>query len=158
MEMEQRIENTLNWLFERYLENPTAAWNIATCNLNFSDNFIQEVYELGRFLTRKGFVKNAEFLEDGFNCTITMLGIKKVSNVLEEIKYKVLEGSIDGNKRSIMEILELEQEQFRIGLDYATYLKRIGIIECIFHRDDVFAEPTFYGKEWYEENRGKAVN
>jgi hypothetical protein len=151
------IDNTLNWLFEKYLEDPAGTWDIATsADHAYSD--IHTIHEVGKYLTKKGFVKNQEFLEEGFLCTITTLGINQVSNALAEVRYKILEASIEKNQKSIMEILEINPQHFKRGLDYATYLKRIGIIECIFHPNDIYAEPTFYGKEWYERNKAGLIN
>jgi hypothetical protein len=86
------------------------------------------------------------------------LGICQVSNVFSHVKFQILEASIERNKRSIMEILGIEPGHFKKVHDYATYLKRLGIIECIFHHNDVLAEPTFFGREWYQENKLNFVN
>jgi hypothetical protein len=152
----KKIDNTLSWLFERYLEDPSAAFDISKSD--GAENDIESIHELGRYLTKKGFVKNQEFLENGFLCTITTLGINQVSNTLSEVRYKILEASIENNKRSIMEILEINPGHFKRGLDYANYLKRTGVIECIIRQDDILAEPTFYGKEWYEANKTRLIN
>jgi hypothetical protein len=153
----QKIDNTLNWLFEKYMEDPSGSWDISK-SAEHSFNDVQSIHQVGKYLTQKGFVKNQEFLEDGFMCTITTLGISKISNALSEVKYKILQASIEENKRSVMEILEINPEHFKRGHDFATYLKRIGIIECIFLQNDIFAEPTFYGKEWYEANKPRLIN
>jgi hypothetical protein len=156
MEM-QRTHNTLSWLFERYLENPNGSWDI-TRSLHNECIDVQQIHELGQYLAEKGYVKHQEFLEDGFACTITTLGINQVSDEFSHVKFKILEASIERKTRSIMEILGIEPEHFKRVQDYATYLKRLGIIECIFHPNDVYAEPTFYGREWYEQNKLKFIN
>jgi hypothetical protein len=149
---------TLNWLLEKYLENPNAVCDITESMEAESANDVKQIHELGSYLAKKGFVKNHQALMNGFICSITTLGISQVSNVFTDVKYKILEASIEQQKRSIMEILGIEPGHFKKVHDYATYLKRLGIIECIFHPHDVFAEPTFYGREWYHENKLKFVN
>jgi hypothetical protein len=149
--------NTLNWLFERYHDDPNATWNIAY-GINEEVTAVEEIHELGNHLVKKGYVKNHETLKDGFSCSITTLGINQVSNVFSHVKFQILEASIKHNKRSIAEILGIEPHHSKKVHDYATYLKRLGIIECIFHKDDVLAEPTFFGREWYEENKLNFIN
>jgi hypothetical protein len=152
----KKIDNTLSWLFEKYLEDPSCTWDIT--HSAGEENDIHAIHELGRFLTSKGYVKNQEFHEAGFFCTITTLGISKVSNTLSEVRYKILEASIENNQRSVMEILDINPGHYKRGLDYATYLKRTGVIECIIRNNDILAEPTFYGKEWYEANKPRLIN
>jgi hypothetical protein len=154
----KEIDNTLNWLFEKYLEDPNGTWDIAQCPENENSSETDRLHHIGRFLANKGYVKNHSFLEQGFTCTITTVGISKVSDGLNEVKYKILSASIEEKKRSIMEILDIKPGHFQRVYDYATYLKRIGIIECIFHAHDVYAEPTYFGREWYEANRPRLVN
>lgn len=156
--MEVKITHkTLNWLLEKYFEDPNALWDISQ-SLEDIELEPDQIHELGNYLVNKGFVKNPQFLVNGFICSITTLGINQVSNVFMDIKYKILAGSIEGKKRSLMDILGIEPGHVKRVYDYATYLKRLGIIECIFHPNDVFAEPTFYGREWYEENKLKFIN
>ena len=143
----------LNWLLEKYFEDPNASWDIAHCVRDQEGMDMETVHELGNHLVKKGFVKNPQYLLSGFICTITVLGINQVSTIFTQVKYQVLAASIEDKKRSLMDILGIEPGQFRKVHDYATYLKRLGIIECIFHKDDVFAEPTFYGREWYQQNK-----
>lgn len=148
------INHTLTWLFERYKENPNASWDIANMN-----DHSQNVHELGEYLVRKGFVRNHTVLENGgFSCSITTLGITQVSNVLNDVKYTILEAVIENDQRSVMEILSVQPEHVKLAHDYTNYLKRAGIIECIFHKDDVFATPTFYGREWYQANKRPYAN
>ena len=152
------IDSTLAWLFERYLENPEGTWNLADHPAYAEEPDVVYLHTLGRYLVKKGLVKNHEFVDKGFTCTITTLGMSRVSDGLSEVKFKILQASIEGNKRSIMEILQIDPSHFRKVLDYATYLKRLGFIECIFHSHDVYAEPTYFGREWYEANRIRLVN
>lgn len=153
------VNPTLTWLFERYQENPNASWNISECFNSDNTSSTLDLHSLGKHLIKKGFVKNYTLLEDGgFTCTITTLGIVQVSNILNEVKYKILEATIDGDKKSVMEILEVEPEHYTRAQDYTNYLKRTGIIECIFHKDDVLATPTFYGREWYNANKRAFAN
>ncbi len=148
----------LNWLLAKYFEDPNALWDISKSLDEEDIQDIDQVHELGNYLVKKGFVKDPQFLVDGFICSITTLGINQVSNVFTQVKYQVLAASIEEKKRSLMDILGIEPGHFKKVQDYATYLKRIGIIECIFYTNDVFAEPTFYGREWYEENKLKFIN
>ncbi len=150
------IDTTLSWLFEKYLENPNAIWNISQAA--GSENNIDHLHNLGRFLAKKGYVKNHGFHDDGFTCSITTLGISKVSDGLSEVKLRVLEASIEQKKRSMMEILDVAPDHYQKVHDYASYLKRLGIIECIFFSHDVYAEPTYFGREWYEANRPRLMN
>jgi hypothetical protein len=150
----QTIETTLSWLFEKYLENPNKLWNISEVS---GDN-VEHTHHLGRLLANKGYVKNHEAFEDGFTCTITALGISRVSDDLNEVKYRILQASIEQKKRSMMEILEISPDHYQKAFDFANHLKRIGMIECIFHSHDVYAEPTYFGKEWYEANKTKLIN
>jgi hypothetical protein len=152
----QIIDNTLAWLLEKYLENPNAIWDIS--EVAGKDLDMQQLHELGRYLAKKGFVKNHEVFEDGFTCTITTLGMSRVSDGLVDVKYKILHASIQEKKKSIMEILNISPEHYQRVHDYATYLKKLGIIECIFFSHDVYAEPTYFGREWYEANRVRLVN
>lgn len=149
---------TLNWLLERYLQDPNQMCDIAGSFEADNAANIGHVHELGHYLVRKGFVKNHSVSNTGFTCSITTLGINQVSNVFTHVKYKILEASIEQKKRSLVEILGIERAHFRKVHDFATYLKRMGFIECIFHADDVFAEPTFVGREWYQENKIKFAN
>jgi hypothetical protein len=150
--------NTLNWLFEKYHQDPNATWNIAESLDKDSTATLRDIHELGGFLVKKGYVKQHMVLTDGFTCSITTLGINQVSDMFSFIKFKILEASIERNKRSVMEILGIEPGHFKKVHDYATYLKRLGIIECIFRHDDVLAEPTFFGREWYNENKFNFAN
>ena len=152
------VDDALSWLFERYLENPNGSWNISESMESESGSDLEHIHNLGKFLSEKGFVKNHSFVKEGFTCTITTLGISRVSDGLSEVKYKILEASIEQKKSSIMEILGIQPGHYQRVLDYATYLKRLGIIECIFHQHDVYAEPTYFGREWYEANRPRLVN
>jgi hypothetical protein len=152
----QTIDITLAWLFEKYLENPNALWDIRQVSENGSD--IRQIHSLGNYLAKKGYVKNHEAFEDGFTCTITTLGMSRVSDGLSEVKYKILHASIEQKKKSIMEILNVSPEHYQKVHDYATYLNRLGIIECIFFSHDVYAEPTYFGREWYEANRLRLIN
>jgi hypothetical protein len=152
------VDNALAWLFEKYLENPEETWNLVEHPSYIESEDVQHLHDLGRYLARKGYVKNHEFIDKGFTCTITTLGMGRVSDGLSEVKFKILQASIENNKRSIMEILQVQPSHFRKVLDYAMYLKRLGFIECIFHSHDVYAEPTYFGREWYEANRIRLVN
>jgi hypothetical protein len=152
------IDSTLAWLFERYLENPEGIWNLADHPSHTENPDVGHLHNLGRYLVKKGFVKNHEFVDMGFTCAITTLGISRVSDGLDEVKLKILQASIENKTRSMVEILKVEPSHFRKVLDYATYLKRLGFIECIFHSHDVYAEPTYFGREWYEANRIRLVN
>jgi hypothetical protein len=154
----KKVNDTLNWLFEKYLENPNGTWEVIPATHNGLTTEIAHEHEFGKYLARKGFIKHYHETKNGFTCAITMLGINQVSNEFTDVKYKILEASIEHKKTSIMEILGIEPGHFRRGHDYATHLKRLGIIECIFHTDDIFAEPTFFGKEWYELNKIRVAN
>ena len=153
----KKVHDTLNWLLAKYLEDPNQASNISNCTQN-QCNDLQQIHELGQHLAEKGYVKLHEFTEEGFTCLITMLGINQVSDIFNHVKYQILEGAIERNNRSVMEILGIGPDHFKRVHDYATYLKRLGIIECIFHNNDVHAEPTFYGREWYEQNKPRFVS
>jgi hypothetical protein len=143
--------NTLNWLFAKYLENPNAVWNIIECHEAFTT--VEKIHEHGIYLVKKGFVKKGECHDEGFNCSITTLGILQVSTVLNDVKYQILEASVENQKTSIVEILQAHPSHFRKVQDYALYLKQLGIIECIFQHNDVLAKPTLFGKEWYYANK-----
>lgn len=150
------VDTTLTWLFERYIEDPNAAWDIS--EMPGHDLNAEQLHNLGRLLVRKGYVRQPEFHETGFTCTITTLGITRVSDGLSDVKYRILQASIEEKKKSMMEMLGAEPSHFRKVREYAAYLKRIGIIECIFFSHDVYAEPTYFGREWYEANRMRLVN
>jgi hypothetical protein len=152
----KKTHDALTWLHEKYLEDPNGSWDIARVYEPGAD--VEEIHVLGKHLVKKGYVKNHCTLKEGFTCSITPLGINQVSNVFSRVKYLILEASIERNERSIMEILNIEPGHFKRVHDYATYLKRLGIIECIFHPNDVLAEPTFFGREWYQENKLNFVN
>lgn len=153
------VNHTLSWLFEKYQENPNAIVDISESFTQNTPKGPHDIHSMGKYLIEKGFVKNHRFLNDGgFSCTITTLGIVQVSNVLNDIQYMILEAVIDGKKSSVMEILEVEPEHYKRAHDYTTYLKRAGIIECIFHSHDVLATPTFYGREWYQDNKRAYAN
>lgn len=154
MEVKQ-AHDTLRWLFTKYLENPEGQWNILSC---MEEGGAAEAQRLGSFLVRKGYVRDHAASDNGFFCTITMLGINQVSDEFSDVKFRILEASIEHKKNSLTEILAAEPGHFKRVKDYATYLKRLGIIECIFHHNDVFAEPTFFGREWYNENKPRFVN
>jgi hypothetical protein len=148
--------HTLNWLLEKYLHDPNQLFDISDSLGTERDGFTTgRSHELGNFLVQKGFVKNHRAHENGFLCSITTLGMSQVSNMFTHIKYQILEGAIEQKKRSLKEILGIESAHFRKAKDFGTYLKRLGFIECIFHQDDVYAEPTFAGREWYHENKLK---
>lgn len=155
MQLSQTIQHCLQWLFKKYLENPNTTWNIFECN---NENNYDDIPDAAKIMADKGFIKNIVLNEGGFFCSITTLGILQVSNELSEVKYKILEGSIEDKKLSLMEILKADAYHFRRVQDYALYLKQIGIIECIFHENDVLAKPTFFGKEWYEANKTRCLN
>ena len=151
------VDTTLTWLFERYLEDPNSNWDISEADNGHSLN-IDHLHDLGKYMVKKGYVKNPSYHESGFTCTITTLGITRVSDGLNDIKYRILQASIEEKKKSMMEMLGAEPSHFQKIRDYAAYLKRIGIIECIFFSHDVYAEPTYFGREWYEANRLRLVN
>jgi hypothetical protein len=152
----QVIDITLAWLFEKYLENPNALWDITEVAEPGTDT--KQIHALGSYLAKKGFIRNHEATKTGFTCTITTLGMSRVSDGLSEVKYKILHASIEQKKKSIMEILNVSPEHYQKVHDYATYLKKLGIIECIFFSHDVYAEPTYFGREWYEANRLRLIN
>jgi hypothetical protein len=152
------VDTTLTWLFERYLEDPNGAWDIKDVSFGDEARNIDELHNLGKHLIRKGLVKNPGYHEGGFTCTITTLGISRVSDGLSEVKYRILQASIEEKKKSMMEMLDAEPSHFQKIRDYAAYLKRLGIIECIFFSHDVYAEPTYFGREWYEANRLRLIN
>jgi hypothetical protein len=152
----QRIDHTLAWLMDKYLEDPNAVWDISVLFENEQD--LDGVHDLGRYLVKKGYVKKHEVSEKGFSCAITTLGMSRVSDGLSDVKYRILHASIHEKKRSIMEILNISPEHYQKVYDYASYLKKLGMIECIFFSHDVYAEPTYFGKEWYEANRFRLVN
>lgn len=151
------VDTTLSWLFERYLEDPNESWDIAKVGTDDRPT-IDQLHNLGKHMVSKGYVKNPCYHESGFTCTITTLGITRVSDGLSEIKYRILQASIEEKKKSMMEMLGAEPSHFQKIRDYAAYLKRIGIIECIFFSHDVYAEPTYFGREWYEANRLRLIN
>ncbi|MCE3229624.1 MAG: hypothetical protein K0S32_4175 [Bacteroidetes bacterium] len=146
------IHNTLNWLFERYLEDPVKSWDITLCN-NKEENDRDKTHAFGKHLTRKGYVKNVHYTKTGFECCITTLGILQVSNLLDELKYKILEAYSEDQKNSAVEILDIESKHFQRVLDTTSYLKRMGLIECIIKENDVLIKPTSFGEEWYKNNR-----
>lgn len=153
------VNTTLTWLFERYQENPSANWDISESFNPKANQETHNIHALGTYLVQKGFVRNHLFLDNGgFTCSITTHGIIQVSNVLNDVKYMILEAVIEKDKSSIMEILEVDPEHYMRAHDYTSYLKRAGIIECIFHKDDVLATPTFYGREWYHANKRAYAN
>lgn len=159
LKMDVKITHkALNWLLEKYFEDPNALWDISESLRDEEGTDAELVHELGIYLVKKGYVRNPQFLVEGFSCTITVLGINQVSNIFTHVKYQVLAASIEEKKRSLMDILGIEPGHFKKVQDYATYLKRLGIIECIFHSNDVYAEPTFYGREWYNENKLKFIH
>ena len=47
----------LNWLLEKYLENPNAQWDIADCVRTADETDVESIHELGNHLVKKGFVK-----------------------------------------------------------------------------------------------------
>lgn len=153
----QTVDTTLTWLFERYLEDPNGTWDISGVPSTDSRS-TDFLHDLGKYMVQKGYVKNPVSHESGFSCTITTLGITRVSDGLNDIKYRILQASIEEKKKSMMEMLDAEPSHFQKIRDYAAYLKRIGIIECIFFSHDVYAEPTYFGREWYEANRLRLVN
>lgn len=153
------INCTLSWLFEKYQQNPNANWDISESFCAEGRQSSTNIHELGAYLVKKGFVRNYTFLKDGgFTCCITTHGIVQISNVLNDVKYMILEAAIEQDKSSIREILDVDPEHMMRAHDYTTYLKRAGIIECIFHKDDVLATPTFYGREWYQANKRAYAN
>lgn len=154
----QTVDTTLTWLFERFLEDPDGNWDISNSPAAQQLSSVAEVHSLGKHLVDKGLVKDGSCHEKGFNCTITTLGITRVSDGLSDIKYRILQASIDEKKKSMMEMLDAQPSHFRKIKEYASYLKRLGMIECIFFAHDVYAEPTYFGREWYEANRFRLVN
>jgi hypothetical protein len=153
------VSTTLSWLFEKYQENPNTSWDISESLDHPQHAGAPNFHAVGNYLVKKGFVRNYQHLENGgFTCSITTLGITQVSNILNDVKYAILEGVIDQDKKSVMEILSVEPAHYKRAHDYTNYLKRAGIIECIFHKDDVLATPTFYGREWYQANKKPYAN
>lgn len=150
--MEAKVNDTLNYLFEKYLQDPNGTWEIT------NNEALEATQELGRYLARKGYIRQHRETLRGFKAAITILGINKVSNEFNKVQFRILEASIEHKKNSVMEILDIAPGHFKRGLDYATHLKRLGIIECIFGTEDIFAEPTFYGREWYQMNKLSFVN
>ena len=147
-----KVNQTLTYLFEKYLEDPNGTWQVENKEANRSMN------ELGKYLARKGYIREFRETQDGFRCAITMLGIDRVSNEFNHVQFRILEASIEHKKLSVMEILGIEPGHFKRGYDYATFLKRRGIIECIFGTHDIIAKPTFFGHEWYQTNKLNFVN
>ncbi len=154
----KKVDITLSWLFEKYLENPNNSWDISSAHPEESNTGIEYLHSLGTYLVKKGLVKNPGYHESGFTCIITTLGISQVSDGLNDVKYRILQASIEEKKKSMMDILQAKPSHFQKIRDYASYLKRLGIIECIFFSHDVYAEPTYFGREWYEANRPRLVN
>ncbi|MCE3260436.1 MAG: hypothetical protein K0S12_2077 [Bacteroidetes bacterium] len=145
------IHNTLNWLFERYLENPNKNSDITLCNTHETD--LEKVHAFGKHLMRKGYVKNGHYTKTGFECSITTLGILQVNTFLEDIKYKLLEAYAEEQKNSAVEILGTTQDHFQRVLDAMAYLKKMGLIESITSDNDVVFKPTLFGAEWYKTNK-----
>jgi hypothetical protein len=147
----------LSWLFEKYLEDPHANWDLSECSFNECLD-LPRLHEIGQFLSEKGFVREPIFTEGGFTCAITLLGISQISDILHGIKYRILEGIIERGVHSIVDILQIDRTHIKRGFDYATWMKRLGMIECIFHTTDIYARPTFYGKEWFAQQKHVAVD
>lgn len=152
------VDTTLAWLFEKYLENPNGSWDISGVPSEHETSSIEHLHDLGKYMVKKGLVKNPGYHEGGFTCTITTHGISLVSDGLSDVKYRILQASIEEKKKSMMEMLNAQPSHFQKIKEYASYLKRIGIIECIFFSHDVYAEPTYFGREWYEANRLRLIN
>jgi hypothetical protein len=146
----------LSWLFEKYLEDPNSVWDLANYEANECID-LPRMHEIGQYLSEKGFVKHPTFTESGFVSAITVLGISQITNILHDIKFRVLEGIIERQTHSIMEILCIDPAHLKRGFDYATWMKRLGMIECIFHATDVYARPTFYGREWFEQQKSSSA-
>ncbi|MBA3663099.1 MAG: hypothetical protein H0W61_02685 [Bacteroidetes bacterium] len=153
------VNPTLTWLFEKYQENPNASWDISECFNSEISHPSHHIHALGNYLVQKGFVRNPTHLDTGgFTCSITTHGIVQVSDVLNEVKYLILEAAIEQDRFSVMDILDVDPNHLKRAHDYTNYLKRTGIIECIFHKDDILATPTFYGREWYNANKRTYAN
>lgn len=150
-------KKTLEWLLSNYLENPESTSNISECLGDQGISDIRQIHELGALLVSKGLVKDHHFSFDGFLCRITTLGISQVENFFSELRFRVLQGSIRDQKKSMVDILSAEPGHFRKVQDFATYLKKTGMIECVFGTTDVLAVPTSSGKTWYEEWKGHYV-
>src|SRR5687767_8522228 len=94
------VDTALTWLFERYLEDPNGSWDISRVPSSEEAPTIDHLHSLGKYMVKKGLVKNPGYHESGFTCTITTLGISRVSDGLSEVKYRILQASIEEKKKS----------------------------------------------------------
>jgi len=148
-------KKTLEWLLSQYLENPEGTFDICEALAEAGISDIRQIHELGAVLVSKGFVKGHVFGPAGFSCRITTLGISQVENFFSELRFQVLQGSIRDQKKSLVDILSAKPGHFTKVQDFAKYLKKTGMIECVFFPADVMAVPTSSGKSWYEGRRAQ---
>lgn len=144
---------TLEWLLSQYLTNPESKSDISECLSKEGLSDIQQIHEFGALLVSRGLVKDHCFMPTGFSCLITVLGISQIEHFFSDLGFKILQSSLRDQKKSLVEILAAKPGHFKKVTDVATYLKKTGMIECVFFPSDVLAVPTSSGRSWYEARK-----
>jgi hypothetical protein len=143
------VDEILEALFERYIESH------GTGRLDIS--YIAEKHDLdphyvGNYLVEHGLVKNQAFEATGFLASISQYAIDKIRpDYFRNYQDKLLLvlGEHARGYYSIMQILEIEPQDFQLAFDIAKYIERYGYINANATSHDINVSITDDGVAYY---------
>lgn len=153
MSLQQLNTETLQYLFDGYLNNPTGLFDITGIVNKHNHN----VHEYGSLLKERNWVKNGRFLPTSFECSISFDGIAAINpNYVNDNCEKLL-STLDtlGGQQSLMELLDFEPKEYQRARDIANFLKDSGVIDVIYTHNDGWVSLTITGRDFFEQNGAK---
>lgn len=145
-------EEILDYLFDGYLNNGgTMIFAID----EITNKYDISSHEFGSHLLNSGYIKDQQFLPQGFMASITMHGINQIApDYYEDYTSKMLSTmGLNGIEwQSVLELLDLKESDTQIARDLANEWKSAGLVEVQFDHKDAYIKLTIQGRSQYEKN------
>lgn len=150
MSLQKLNTETLQYLFDGYLNNPGAIYDIT----EIANKYNQNVHEYGSFLKERNWIKDGRFLPTTFECSISFDGIAVINpEYINDSCEKLLSTLATlGGQQSLMELLDFEPQQYQRARDIANFLRDSGVIEVIYTHNDSWVSFTEAGHDYYQQN------
>ena len=149
MGIKQLKDQLLTVLFESYLQNGGSILDVS--DIIHAGN--EDPLEVGKYFVNHGWVKNHQYIPNGFRATISFMGISEIRQDWIDDKVNKVVKSLGENNNTdgIMNILQFENTKYQIAFDIGKYLEQLGYVTLTPAHSDIRATLTLEGKEYYEE-------
>lgn len=137
----------LAWLYEGYIKDPNALYDIQEILNEHGICATTSIMEYGKALKSGGYLKDYCGNMDTFLASISMVGIQYISDDIQKEVYQLLKGIKEdpANYYPVVNHLEYLPKHYQTAVDLCNYMNANGYAQVKVKDDDVFIRITERG-------------